>query len=553
MTYQPPRYEYRRPPDLDRAETHHPVVIVGGGLIGLTLALDLEQRGVHCLLLDEDDTVSVGSRAICFAKRTLEIYGRLGLGARMLAKGVTWNTGKVFFQDRQLFAFNLLAEDGHEFPAFINLQQYYAEAWLVEACEQGGVELRWRSRVIGVENHPDHAALRVETPDGEYRITTDWLLACDGARSFVRESLGLPFVGKVFHDRFLIADVVMHADFPNERWFWFDPPFHPNQSVLLHKQPDNMWRIDFQLGWDADPEEERKPERVIPRIRAMLGEAVRFELEWVSVYTFRCRRLERFVHGRTIFAGDAAHQVSPFGARGGNGGVQDADNLAWKLAAVVQGHAPPALLDSYDAERIPAADENLLNSTRSTDFMTPKSAAARAYRDAALALAERFAFARPLVNSGRLSRPAVLRDSKLNDPHSEHWAGALALGSPALDAPVERDGRSDWLLHHFGGRGSSLVCFGQPSLFPAAAMTGTPFPVDVVIVTPSPAPASAGATLLLDRAELAAHRYGALPGSCLLLRPDQHALSWFRRFDAAAIGAAVRHALAGEPALAESV
>jgi len=527
---------------------HHPVVIVGGGLVGLTLALDLEQRGVHCVVLDEDDTVSVGSRAICFAKRTLEIYGRLGLGQRMLAKGVTWNTGKVFVQDRQLFAFNLLAEDGHEYPAFINLQQYYAEAWLVEACEQAGVELRWRNRVIGVENQPDHAALRVETPDGEYRITTDWLLACDGARSFVRESLGLPFVGKVFHDRFLIADVVMQADFPTERWFWFDPPFHPNQSVLLHKQPDNMWRIDFQLGRDADPEEERKPERVIPRIRAMLGEDLRFELQWVSVYTFRCRRLERFVHGRTVFAGDAAHQVSPFGARGGNGGVQDADNLAWKLAAVLHGHAPPALLDSYDAERIPAADENLLNSTRSTDFMTPKSAAARAYRDAALSLAERLAFARPLVNSGRLSRPAVLRHSPLNDPRSEHWAGALAPGSPALDAPVERDGRTDWLLRHLRGHSFTLLCFGQPAPLPS----GAPLPAQVVVLAPSPTPAPASAMLLVDRPGLAAQRYGALPGSCLLLRPDQHALSWFRRCDVAAIGAAVRYALAAEPALAEN-
>ena len=552
MTYQSPRYAYRRPPDLDRAETHHPVVIVGGGLIGLTFALDLEQRGVHCVLLDEDDTVSVGSRAICFAKRSLEIYGRLGPGARMLAKGVTWNTGKVFVQDRQLFTFNLLAEDGHEYPAFVNLQQYYAEQWLVEACEQAGVELRWRNRVVGVENHPDHAALRVETPDGEYRITTDWLLACDGAHSFVRESLGLPFVGKVFRDRFLIADVVMQADFPTERWFWFDPPFHPNQSVLLHKQPDNMWRIDFQLGWDADPEEERKPERVIARIRAMLGEDVRFELEWVSFYTFRCRRLERFVHGHIIFAGDSAHQVSPFGARGGNGGVQDVDNLAWKLAAVLLGHAPPALLDSYDAERIPAADENLLNSTRSTDFMTPKSAAARAYRDAALALAERFAFARPLVNSGRLSRPALLRDSPLNDPGSQHWAGALAPGSPALDAPVERDGRPDWLLRHLGGRSLSLLGFGEPALFPPAALAGMPLPVQVVVIAPELAQSPAGTTLLVDASGLAAQRYGALPGSCVLLRPDQHVVGWFRRYDAARIGAAVRHALAAEPALAEN-
>jgi len=553
MRHQSPRYAYRRPRDMDGAATRHPVVIVGGGLVGLTLALDLEQRGVHCVLLDDGDTVSIGSRAICFAKRTLEIYGRLGLGERMLGKGVTWNTGKVFFQDRQLFAFDLLAEPGHEYPACINLQQYYAEEWLVEACREAGVDLRWRNRLVGVESCPDHAALDVETPDGRYRITVDWLLACDGARSFVRESLGLRFEGKVFHDHFLIADVVMQADFPTERWFWFDPPFHPNQSVLLHKQPDDLWRIDFQLGPDADPETERRPERVVPRIRAMLGEAVPFELEWVSVYTFCCRRLERFVHGRVIFAGDAAHQVSPFGARGGNGGVQDADNLAWKLAAVVHDEAPVALLASYDAERIPAAEENILNSTRSTDFITPKSEAARAYRNAALTLAEQFGFARPLINSGRLSRPALLANSPLNPPHAARWDGSLAPGSPAIDAPVERDGQPDWLLRHIGGARFTLVCFGQDDAFSRGRLDLAPLSVSLVVIAAGAAPAPPGGVLLVDRSGLAARRYGALPGSCLLLRPDQHAVGWFRRFDAGAIRAAMRYALGAQPTtLAES-
>ena len=128
------------------------------------------------------------------------------------------------------------------------------------------------------------------------------------------------------------------ADFPSERRFWFEPLFHPGQSALLHKQPDNIYRIDLQLGWDADPEEEKKPERVIPRLRKALGRDD-FRLDWVSVYTFQCRRLEKFVHGRIVFAGDSAHIVSPFGARGGNGGLQDVDALGWRLAAVLHGKA----------------------------------------------------------------------------------------------------------------------------------------------------------------------------------------------------------------------
>ena len=524
MPYAAPRYAVTPPPS---GKAHHPAVVVGGGLVGLILALDLAQRGVAVVVLDDDDTVSTGSRAICFAKRTLEIFGRLGLGPRMLAKGITWNRGRVFFGERQLFDFDLLPEDGHEYPAFINLQQYYAEQWLVEACEATGlVDLRWQHKVSAVDSRTDSAAITVETASGPYALTTDWLVAADGARSFVRGCLDLPFVGKTFRDRFLIADVVMRAEFPTERWFWFDPPFHRNQSALLHKQPDDIWRIDLQLGWDADPEEERRPERVIPRVRAMLGPDVPFELEWVSVYTFRCRRLERFVHGRVVFAGDSAHQVSPFGARGGNGGVQDADNLGWKLAAVIQGRADPALVHTYGDERIVAADENILHSTRATDFITPKSDAARAYRDAALALAARHAFARPLVNSGRLSRPARLLDSPLNTRDSDAWPGCLLPGTPAADAPMACAGTPDWLLRHLAGPGFSLLVFGP----------ATPDVPGVTTVRIAP-------DALHDVRGLAAQRYGAMPGACVLLRPDQHVAALFRRFDRDRVAAAVAHAM----------
>jgi 3-(3-hydroxy-phenyl)propionate hydroxylase len=528
-TYTYPRYQFTPVRD---AGARHPVAVVGGGMVGLTAALDLAKRGQRVVLLDDDDTVSTGSRAICIAKRSLEIFSRLGIGQALRAKGVTWNTGKIFFRDRKVFEFDLLPEPGHEFPAFVNLQQYYLEEWLVDACVATGlVDLRWKSRVAGIENRADAVTLAIETPDGNYELAADWLLACDGARSSVREALGLPFVGKVFHDRFLIADVVMHADLPAERRFWFDPPFHPGGSVLLHRQADQVWRIDFQLGPDADPDAERDPGRVAARVRAMLGPAVQFALEWVSIYTFRCRRLEKFRHGRVFFLGDAAHQVSPFGARGGNGGTQDADNLTWKLDAVLRGVASEALLDSYDAERIPAADMDILNSTRSTDFITPKSDAARAYRDAVLELAERYEFARPLVNSGRLSRPAILRDSPLNTPDDEPWAAGLPPGSPAADAPVRHNGADGWLLHQF--RNFRLLLFGAPDDFPAAALDQ-----GAVFVTPTPATGA-----LHDHTGLVAARYDARPGTVVLLRPDQHVAARWRRFDADAIARARSTAL----------
>lgn len=538
VSYENPRFPYRRPDAVGRAAPEEAaVVIVGGGLVGLTLALDLARRGTPSVLLDEDDTVSVGSRAICWAKRTLEIMGRLGLGQRFLGKGITWNTGRVYVQEREAYAFDLLPEQGHEYPAFVNLQQYYAEEWLVAACAATGlVDLRWRNKVATVENRADGALLSVETPDGPYRLHAQWLLACDGARSLVREQLGLPFLGQVFRDRFLIADIVMKVPFPAERRFWFDPPFHPGQSVLLHKQPDDVWRIDFQLGWDADPEEEKRPGKVRARVAQMLGPAVPFELDWVSVYTFRCRRLERFRHGRILFVGDSAHQVSPFGARGGNGGVQDADNLAWKLDAVLKGAAPEALIETYDAERIPAAEENILNSTRSTDFITPKNEAARAYRDAVLALSARSALARPLVNSGRLSRPAVLRGSPLSTPGGED--SPLPPGAPAVDAPVLDRGRPDWLLRHLGGPGAG---YGFTLLALAGEDAPPPAPPEGVARVVVGETETTGA--LFDASGLVARRWGLSPGQAVLLRPDQHVAARFAAPDSAAIAAAHARAL----------
>ena len=542
-TYQNPVYPYRRSTDQEAGKAaHHPVVIVGAGLVGLTVAVDLATRGVASVVLDDNDTVSVGSRAICFSKRTLEIYDRLGIGERLRDKGVTWNLGKVFFQDRQLFAFDLLPEGGEENPAFVNLQQYYAEEWLVErAQELGLIELRWKNEVTAVTPGPDGVALEVETPDGPYRLTCDYLLACDGARSRVRESLGLDFMGQVFKDRFLITDVLMKADFPTERWFWFDPPFHAGQSALLHRQADDVWRIDLQLGWDADPEEEAKPEKVVPRLKAMLGDDADFELEWISVYTFQCRRLERFRHGRVLFLGDSAHQVSPFGARGGNGGIQDSDNLAWKLAAVLKGGAPETLLESYDLERVRAADENILNSARATDFITPKNAVSRAFRDAVLELAGGCPFARGLVNSGRLSLPYVAADSPLGTADREPFDGGPPPGAAACDAPVEAAEGPGWLLRHIGP-GFTLLCFGEASLLPG--LDGLADQGIAPLWMPSGEDAAGGgASRLIDRAGLVQRRYHARPGTWYLFRPDQHVAARGRQFDPSAVLAARDRAL----------
>lgn len=505
------QFRYRRSPDQDLARpAHHPVVVIGAGPVGLSLAVDLAQRGVPVVLLDDSDRIGDGSRAICFAKKTLEIFDRLGCVAPMLDKGVRWSRGKVFQGEHLLYAFDLLPEPGHKMPAFINLQQFYVEKILVDRIGAlPSVDMRWKNRVAGVTPRADHVALRVETPDGGYTLTADWVVACDGARSAVRGMLGLAFPGEIFDDQFLIADVTMSADFPVERWFWFDPPFHDGRSALLHKQPDDVWRIDLQLGPDADAEAERDPARVTGRIRQMLGH-YDFTLEWVSVYRFQCRRLERFVHDRVIFAGDAAHQVSPFGARGANSGVQDAENLGWKLAAVLAGEAPAALIDSYDVERRAAADENIRHSTAATDFIAPQSPGEARLRDAALALGREAGFARHMVNSGRLSTASRYTASPLSTPDAEDWQGGPPPGAPIPDVPLaDRSGRRLFLSEALDG-GFTLVTTADDCAPP-----------------PGLSVLSIGADHV-DADGLFAERFAVGEGGAYLLRPDGHVAARFR-------------------------
>lgn len=531
-----------------------PVAVVGAGPVGLATAIGLAQDGVPVVLFDDDNKLSTGSRAICFSKRTLEILDRLGCGERVAAKGVRWNVGRVFKGSEEVYRFDLLPESGHERPAFVNLQQYYVEGYLHErAQELDQIDLRWSSKVTGLVQHADHVALTVSTPDGQYVCEAAYVVAADGGRSTVRALLGLESHGRTFRDRFLIADVKMTADFPAERWFWFDPPFHPGQSVLLHRQPDNIWRIDFQLGWDADPVAEKAPERVIPRIQALLGKDAQFELAWVSVYSFCCLRMDAFRHGRVLFAGDAAHGVSPFGARGANSGVQDADNLAWKLRLVVEGKAPETLLDTYAREREQAADENILHSTRATDFITPKSAASRLFRDAVLQLAKDQPFARKLVNSGRLSTPMTHAGSSLNTPDGAPFGGCLVPGAPAADAPLLRDGAPGWLLRHTGGAFTGIYFAGSVqdagAIAQAAALAGDALPVRLLVI----APQGQGAPGMFEDSEgLFAARYDARAGSFYLLRPDQHLCARWRGVDLQAVRAAVARA-SGNLAVSGSV
>jgi len=518
------------PRDHRQPRESHETLIVGGGPIGLALALDLGRKGRSVTLLNALSFISRGSKAICFSKRSLEIFDRLGVGERLLAKGVVWEKGKVFWRGdpEPIYEFDLLPIKDQKFPAFINIQQYYVEEYLLdEIAKLQNIDLRWRHEAVGVTQGPDGVRVEVETPDERYSILTQYVLACDGGKSPVRTMLGLDFAGRVFEDNFLIADVKFKQERRAERWFHFDPPW-PGASSLIHKQPDGVWRLDFQLGWNIDKKEAVKPENVAPFVRGLLGPGVDYEIEWLSVYTFQCRRMERFVHDRIIFAGDSAHLVSPFGARGCNGGLQDIDNLAWKLVRVLDGTSPRSLLDTYNSEAITVADVNILNSARSTDFMTPKTKTATIVRDAVLELARDHSFARPFVNSGRLSQAVSYSGSPLSTADEDEFCDGPAPGAPTIDAPLDDGG---WLLSRLGGT-FILLQFsdgGGGGVGPLIADEGA---VKFVRV---------------DACNLLAwQRYDASDGAAYLIRPDQHVAARWRQPTAAAIRNAHRRAIGGK-------
>ncbi|MEP1142384.1 MAG: FAD-dependent oxidoreductase [Henriciella sp.] len=517
---------YTRPPELSGSVTKRfPFVIVGSGPIGLTLALDLAHKGHDVTILTAFDFIAHGSKAICFSKQSLDIFDRLGVGDRMLERGVTWNVGKLFWKDQEdpVFQFDMLPVKNQKNPGFINLQQYYCEEYLIDALEaMDNVDIRWGHKVVQIETVESYAKLDIETADGTYSVEAEYILASDGSKSTIRDLMGLAFEGRVFEDNFLIADIKFSGtdadNRPSERWFWFDPPFCKGGTALLHKQPDNVWRCDFQLGWDIDREAAVKPENVDPFIRGMLGNDIEYEEEWYSVYTFQCRRMNSFVHGPVIFVGDSAHLVSPFGARGANGGLSDAENLAWKLDFVLTGQAGPELLKSYDYERTIGADENILNSTRSTDFMTPKNSGSLAFRNAVLELSSEFEFARPFINSGRLSTPTPYYESPLSTPDSERWTKGPKPGFPCLDAPIDWNGNLDWLLLQVGNA-FKIVHFGDEP------------------------PASDFETILCPTDSLAAERYGASDGGTYLVRPDQVVAARWKNATAKSIENAYKKAI----------
>lgn len=524
--YTLPEYPFRAPPELAGAQPPHPVVIVGAGLAGLTAACALAQLGVPTVVLDEDNTVGargVSSRGVSYARKSLEIFDRLGIYRRILGKGVRWSIGRTYDGDEQVVEFDLAADSSaSRQPPFINLQQFYVESFLIErATELGNVDLRWRSKVIGCESAAQGMKLWIDTPAGVYTLFADWVVDCSGARGVLAETLGIRRRGTFANDRWCIADVIFDRPLPAERCTWVAANFNDGRAAWRHALADEVWRLDYQLDPQANPVEASSEAAILGRLRSQFGSDLHCRIVWTGAWSYRSECLERFRMGRVLFAGDCAHTMSPFGGRGGNSGIQDADNLAWKLAWVIQGKADASLLDTYADERRAAALENIRIAERSGRFLRPASPAEQAYRDATLALARQHAFARALVNTGRMSLPNAYSGSRLNVGRG----GGRSIPNLPLTLPDGREGDVAQLMKWARGDLVAVVAEESAGLTSLEAR----FPVRIV----------AGARLGEARAALAA-ACDCQEGDLLLLRPDHYCAGTFERGDVAALELALR-------------
>jgi 3-(3-hydroxy-phenyl)propionate hydroxylase len=521
-----PRFAARRVPEHEGVTARYPVLIVGAGPIGMTAALALARYGVRSVLIDRKDTFNDGSRAICIARPSMHILERVGAVAPFVEKALGWRFGRSYYRGEQIFRLEMPHPAGEKYLPMYNVQQQYIEKFLHDAVAASDlIDMRWQSEFAGIERHNDGVSVRIASPEGDYRLDALYVLAADGARSPVRSMLGLRLKGDNYEGRYVIADIRMDHDFPTERRAFFEPSGNPGGTVLIHKQPDDIWRVDYQLREGESEEEALREENIRARVGAILadiGHSQPWELEWWSVYSANTLCLDDYRHGRVFFVGDAAHIVPIFGVRGLNNGLADAENIGWKLALVLHGEADDQLLDSYSPERRGATLDVFANATKSTRFMTPPTRGWRLAREAALSLSLKHEFPRGLANP-RQMQPYTYSESPLT-PYAERdaeFAGGPACGSAAPNARLTD---RSYLLDHAGnGMTAILFCEGQPTaeqmaLLEQLGRIDRRF-ISLLIGLPD---SGSEAKIIVDNDGEITRLFAATPGTFYLLRPDLH-------------------------------
>lgn len=527
------------------------VVIAGSGPAGMVTALELARHGVPSVVLESELQVSMGSRAIVFTRRSMEILQQVGVAQRMLEAGLPWQFGNSYYRGQRVFRMEAPHDPDDRFGPMLNIQQQYMEEYLLQACEACAlIDFRWGNKLVQVSQDAQGATLEIDTPEGPYTLRTDWLIAADGGRSSIRQGFALKMEGSSYEGLFVIADIKVDLPLPTERLAFFDPDWNRGNTILMHREPHGIWRLDYQLPTGETPEQALAIESLTARIDAQLAmigyPGIAWELDWSSVYSARTLTLPDYVHGRTLFTGDAAHLLPIFGVRGANTAFQDAQSLAWHLALVVQGQAQPSLLANYSRERVAAAREIIDEAGKSTRFMTPPSKGFRLMRDAVLSLSLSQEFVRPLFH-WRTSRPHAYTHSALNSPCDDNalFTAGLPHGAPPQNV---RLGENTFLLDHLGAAFELLYFTDADALPPeiqaeVTRIQSSGLALRVTAIRRSGNAFVQGASqTLLDPCGQVHQRYGITQsGSAYLLRPDQHVCARWLTLDAARLQATFTH------------
>ena len=508
-----------------------PVVVVGAGPVGMAVALGLARRGIRVTVLEAATQVSFGSRAICISRHTLEVADRLGVGEQLTDLVLPWQGGRSFYRDEQVLHFIMKHDENDVRGPMVNVSQSELEQVMADALEAHPlVTLHWGAAVTGLTQDGDEATVTVQTFDGPRTLRAQWVVAADGGRSAVRDLVGVGLQGTSYEGRYVIADIHWVSELPAERMVWFDPPSNPGSTVIMHRQPNDIWRIDYQLDPSEDAEVETREQRIRARIAshlAWLGDDRPWTLEWHGFYKAHALALDSFVHDRVLFAGDAAHLVPIFGVRGLNSGMEDAETLTWVLSAVLSAGADRALLQTYSAERHDAWRQNVANAGKSTLIMTPGSHGHRTTRDALLALATVRPEFSHLINPRQSSATHARRSPLTVAPAKPSRTVGILPGDPVEDRRVVLADGKESSLGELRGTGFAVLGVDlDPASVEAASrlrdvLASTFAPEDATMALVCREPAAAAYLTVVDDGDRAlADAWGAEPGEVFVVRPD---------------------------------